>query len=142
MQTVDNKTTRNHTNNTSRCATLVSKRVQQLNFDPDNPFANLDDTQYYDEMGIYTTWYQEAVINNLVNGKPNFDISQPCKVCLKTGHTFDNCPVLNNTPFLRKQALANTYATNRVTKEVIEFANGEDNVEDHIELQDFPSEDR
>ena len=41
-----------------------------------------------------------------------------------------------------QEALGNTYATNRVNEEVIEFADGEDNDEEHVELQDFPSEDR
>ena len=157
-QPVPNKLARNKVSGGSFRPKPVSKKVQTLNFDPDDPFANFDDTQYYDNMGIYTTRYQEAVINSIANGKPEFDVSQPCKVCSKTGHTFDDCPVLNNTPFLRKhyismklhqsqqnrkeqEALGNTYATNRVSEEVIEFDNEEDNDEDHVPLQDFHSED-
>ena len=41
-----------------------------------------------------------------------------------------------------QEALGNTYATNRVSEEVIEFDNEEDNDEDHVPLQDFHSEDR
>ena len=31
-----------------------------------------------------------------------FDTSRPCAACGKTGHTFDDCPVLNDVDFLRK----------------------------------------
>ena len=32
----------------------------------------------------------------------NFDVSQECLVCKQTGHSFDNCPVLNNHELLKE----------------------------------------
>jgi hypothetical protein len=32
----------------------------------------------------------------------SFDVAQKCLVCQKTGHTFEECPVLNNHELLKK----------------------------------------
>ena len=86
---------------------MVNKKVQALSFNPEDPFANFEDRDYYDNMGIYTSRYQDAVINRISTGPTtDFDISQPCKVCEQTGHTFDNCPILTNTPFLRRHYIS------------------------------------
>ena len=37
----------------------------------------------------------------MVSGK-QFDTSRPCAACGKPGHTFDDCPVLNDVDFPRK----------------------------------------
>lgn len=47
----------------------------------------------------------DHIVNNYVNAiatTATFDTSKPCAVCDKPGHTFDDCPVLQNVEFLRK----------------------------------------
>ena len=39
---------------------------------------------------------------NAIASAGTFDTSRPCAVCDKPGHTFDDCPVLQNVEFLRK----------------------------------------
>jgi hypothetical protein len=39
---------------------------------------------------------------NAVKQTGSFDVAQKCLVCQKTGHTFDECPVLNNHDLLKK----------------------------------------
>ena len=39
---------------------------------------------------------------NAVKQTGSFDVAQKCLVCQKTGHTFDECPVLNNHELLKK----------------------------------------
>ena len=40
----------------------------------------------------------------MVSGK-QFDTSRPCAACGKPGHTFNDCPVLNDVDFLRKHCI-------------------------------------
>ena len=97
----------NNLKSPNRRSPITRSKVQALRFDPEDPFANLDDPDYYDDNGIYTTRYQDAIINRLATGSnTEFDTSMPCKVCERTGHTFDNCPILNNTPFLRRHYIS------------------------------------
>ena len=39
---------------------------------------------------------------NAVKTGGNFDVTQECLVCKQTGHSFDNCPVLNNHELLKE----------------------------------------
>ena len=47
---------------------------------------------------------QNCCVDAMASGK-QFDMSQPCAACGKPGHTFDDCPVLNNVDFLRKHCI-------------------------------------
>ena len=60
---------------------VVTKKVQILWFNPEDPFANFKDQDYYDNMGIDTTWYQDAIINRLSMTCSSFRWP-------KSGHTY------------------------------------------------------
>ena len=77
--------------------------------DPRNPLDNLEDLGGLSEcepFGSYIENYKDAVINNVNRDPRAFDTSKPCLVCNKTGHTFDECPILNNVPLLRKHYIS------------------------------------
>ena len=44
---------------------------------------------------------RKAWIHALTSGKP-FDMTDPCRVCRKTGHTFKDCKPLKNVTFLQR----------------------------------------
>ena len=75
------------------------KSINSVEFDDDNPFS----VYHYDDghNGQITTKYVSALKSSVYNS--SFDINaDPCLVCGASGHTFDDCPVLNDTQFLRK----------------------------------------
>ena len=53
----------------------------------------LEDLEPFHE---YHENYKQAVIKNLDTDPREFTTTKPCLVCNKTGHTFDNCPILKN----------------------------------------------
>ena len=46
----------------------------------------------------------QAVVRSGANARTAsvFDTTKPCLVCNRIGHTFDECPVLKNEPFLQQ----------------------------------------
>ena len=46
--------------------------------------------------------YVNAISSGGVTLTTPFDTTRPCAVCDKAGHTFDDCPVLQNVKFLCK----------------------------------------
>ena len=58
------------------------------------PEVDNDDDQY--KVAIY------KLALHTVKKTGNFDVAQKCLVCQKTGHTFDECPILNNHELLKK----------------------------------------
>ena len=77
----------------------TTKKVQHIDiFNAEDPtcvtipdeFRNAFDQQIADR-------YVHAI-----SSAATFDTSRPCVVCDKTGHTFDDCPVLQNVEFLCK----------------------------------------
>ena len=75
-----------------------TKPVNLVDFDERNPL----------NIGHYTTDDEPTVdmyicaINKAVYGNA-FDVTKdPCLACGQSGHTFNDCPVLQNTEFLRK----------------------------------------
>ena len=77
--------------------------------DPDQPLLNLEDPQWIaliDPLTQYQDNYKQAVINNINKDPREFDTSKPCLVCNKSGHTFDDCPILNNIAHLKKHYIS------------------------------------
>ena len=74
------------------------EKVQSVNiFDVDDPTSvNVPDKNGNAFDHIVTNYINVLLLTN------TFDTSRPCAVCDKTGHTFDNCPVLQNVDFLCK----------------------------------------
>ena len=57
--------------------------------------------------GIEMTSRQYSAAVNSVQADPRkFSSTSPCVVCLETGHSFADCPVLNDIPFLKKHHIA------------------------------------
>ena len=81
---------------------LPTKKVQSLGVfreeDPYTVFVSDDVSSPFEE---YVKCYTNAIrSDNLQEGA--FDTTRPCAVCKKPGHTFDDCPVLNNVGFLKQ----------------------------------------
>ena len=76
--------------------------------DPSDPLANLEAPDPLGPLTSCVEAYKEAVINNVDTRvhPSSFDISKPCLVCGTTGHTFDDCPTLQNIKFLRKHYIS------------------------------------
>ena len=75
-------------------------KVQALGaFDSENPTH----VQAPDGLGGTFDAIVDSYVNAIsTNNASAFDTSRPCAVCDKPGHTFDDCPVLQNVDFLRK----------------------------------------
>ena len=65
----------------------------------DIPPDTKDDVEYIAQQ--YT-----AAIHSIQADPRKCSSSSQCVVCLETGHSFDNCPVLNDIPFLKKHHIA------------------------------------
>ena len=74
--------------------------------DPNQPLLDLEEPPELTEIEPFNeyheNYYKQAVINNINQDPQEFDTSKPSLVCNKPGHTFDNCPVLNNILHLKK----------------------------------------
>jgi hypothetical protein len=77
-------------------------QLQLEDFNPHDPMTSVDIPDGCEEVyAPFLTGYSAAIMN--VNSDPrHFDTAKPCLVCGKPGHTFDGCPVLNNTKFLQR----------------------------------------
>ena len=61
-----------------------------------------DDGYCPDDISLLTNFIHN-VATNVRNNRPQvFDTSRPCAVCGQTGHTFDNCPQLQDKAALTK----------------------------------------
>jgi hypothetical protein len=96
---------------------ITPRKINQMissDFDPSDPTAvvTVPDDVSADEL-IYTKQFCNAItslptddetqfctmINQMTSSQ--FDTTKLCVVCSKPGHNFDNCPVLNDTKFLK-----------------------------------------
>ena len=53
-----------------------------------------------------TSRQYSAAVNSVQADPRKFSSTSPCVVCLETGHSFADCPVLNDIPFLKKHHIA------------------------------------
>ena len=74
--------------------------------DPEDPLASLDIPENSEAFEQYIDNYQNAVINNVNTDPRSFDTSKPCLVCGQSGHTFENCGVLNNLAYLQRHYIS------------------------------------
>ena len=74
------------------------KKVQAVDvFDVTNPtHVNIPD-----EFGDAFNHIHDKYVN-AISSTSSFNTTRPCAVCDKPGHTFDDCPVLQNVDFLLK----------------------------------------
>ena len=82
------------------------KLISSIHMDPNNPLASLVVPDDLGRLSEYVDNYSTAVINNINKDPRTFDITKPCLVCEQTGHTFENCSVLNNIPFLQRHYIS------------------------------------
>ena len=74
------------------------KKVQAIDvFDAANPTHVAIPDEFGDTFNHIADKYVNAI--SLTS---SFDTTRPCAVCNKPGHTFDDCPVLQNVNFLHK----------------------------------------
>ena len=87
-------------------------KIAKVNIVELNPVAPLDNLEEpvgledYEPLNAYIDNYKSAVINNINQDPRSFDISKPCLVCGKSGHTFDDCPISSNMPHLKKHYIS------------------------------------
>jgi hypothetical protein len=92
-----------------RNSTLKNKSPKQVNsihMDPNDPLASLNVPNDVGRLSEYIDNYSTAVINNINKDPRTFDTTKPCLVCGETGHTFENCSILNNIPFLQRHYIS------------------------------------
>ena len=79
----------------------TSKKVQSI-----EAFSESDPTSVHvpDDLSAAFGPMVDCCVNAIHTGA-NFDTTRPCAVCNKAGHTFDDCPVLQNVDFLRKHCI-------------------------------------
>ena len=76
---------------------IATKKVQAVDvFNADNP----TNVMIPEEFGSAFDHIADKYVNAIAS-TPSFDTSRPCAVCDKAGHTFDDCPVLQNVEFLQ-----------------------------------------
>ena len=83
--------------------------INSIELDPEQPLLHLEDPDWITDIGPlheYQDNYKQAVINNINKDPREFDTSKPCLVCNKPGHTFDDCPILNNIAHLKKHYIS------------------------------------
>ena len=79
-------------------STSTVKKVQAVDvFDATNPTHVDIPDEFGDAFNHITDKYVNAI-----SSTSSFDTTRPCAVCDKPGHTFDDCPVLQNVDFLHK----------------------------------------
>ena len=86
-----------------------SAKVNIVEFNPVSPLDNLEEPPGIAECTPFNEYidnYKSAVIHNVNQDPKSFDTNKPCLVCGTTGHTFDDCPVLNNSLFLKKHYIS------------------------------------
>ena len=77
---------------------ITTKKIKAVDvFDADNP----TNVTIPDKFGGAFDHIADKYVN-AITSTASFDTLRPCAVCEKTGHTFDDCPVLQNVEFLRK----------------------------------------
>ena len=74
--------------------------------DPEDPLASLDIPENSEAFEQYIDNYQNAVINNVNTNPRSFNTSKLCLVCGQSGHTFENCGVLNNLAYLQRHYIS------------------------------------
>ena len=79
---------------------IATKKVQAVDvFNADN----LTNLMIPEEFGGVFNHIADKYYMNAIASTASFDTSRPCgAVCDKAGHMFDDCPVLHNVEFLRK----------------------------------------
>ena len=81
----------------------TTKKVQALDvFDASNPTQVTIPEGLGNAFNDFADKYVNAISSGAIGTATPFDTTRPCAVCDKTGHTFDDCPVLQNVEFLRK----------------------------------------
>ena len=76
----------------------TTKKIQAVDvFNIDNPTNVVIPGEFGSAFNHITDKYVNAIASTA-----SFDTLQPCAVCDKAGHTFDDCPVLQNVEFLQK----------------------------------------
>ena len=77
---------------------VTSKKIQSVEV-----FSESDPTNVHvpDDLNDAFGPIVDCYINAITSGT-TFDTTRPCAVCNKAGHTFDDCPVLQNVEFLCK----------------------------------------
>ena len=76
-----------------------------IKFDLSNPLEGLeelDDLSSVGQLGTYIDNYKTFVVNNVNIDPRTFDTNKPCLICKRSGHSFDDCPVLKSIIHLRK----------------------------------------
>ena len=71
-----------------------------------------------DDISYLTSFIHNIATNVRSNNPQVFDVTRPCAVCGQSGHTFDNCPQLQNKEALTKAYIRIVSALNRLLKSV------------------------
>jgi len=88
---------------------VKTAKVNIIELNPISPLDNLEEPaglSQYESINSFSDNYKAAVINNVNHDPRSFDTSKPCLVCGKSGHTFDDCPILSNIPHLKKHYIS------------------------------------
>ena len=84
---------------------VKATKVNMVELDPMTKLDQLDNPSGIKPFGSCVDNCENAVVKN-VNANPRgFDASKPCPVCQQTGHTFDDCPVLENISHLQTHCI-------------------------------------
>ena len=87
----------------------------EYNFAMDDPYISIPDPVTTEEFKVYKM-YSRAILA-IETDPRRFDQSKsPCAVCQKSGHTFDNCQVLQDFKFLQKFHIAYCLHRNKINK--------------------------
>ena len=77
---------------------ITTKKVQTVDvFNVDDPTNVMIPKEFGSTFDHIANKYVNAITSTV-----SFDTSKPCAVCDKAGHTFNDCPVLQNVDFLQK----------------------------------------
>jgi len=135
-------------------------KINMIEFDPSNPLdrlEELDDLSSVGQLGTYIDNYKSFVVNNVNTDPRTFDTNKPCLICKRSGHSFDDCPVLKSIIHLRKhyikwklfqanegrkeEELLRQTEINQLEAEYVEVEHIEDSYdEDTIEFSDAATE--
>ena len=97
---------RNRSPKETRSPQEKDKKMNLIDMDPEDPLASLEIPENSEAFETYIDNYQNAVINNVNTDPRSFDTSKPCLVCGQSGHTFDNCGVLNNLAYMQRHYIS------------------------------------